>query len=185
MADAQAKMTRVATDQSNSRTNSRYASYAALDRHLRPIYSELGFALSFDSGDAPEGTVKVLCHVSHRGGHTRTYSAMMPADGKGAKGGDVMSKTHAVGSAFTYGQRYLLKMIFNVAVGTDDDGNAASGVITTEQKDELVMLLRETDSDTGKLLAVYGVASIDELLAANYGAAKAMLEQKRQKAGAA
>jgi hypothetical protein len=52
----------------------------------------------------------------------------MPADGKGAKGGDVMTKTHATGAAVSYGQRYLLKMIFNLAVGeVDDDGNGASG----------------------------------------------------------
>ena len=37
-----------------------------------------------------------------------------------------MTKTHAAGSALTYGQRYLLKMIFNIAIGSDDDGNAAS-----------------------------------------------------------
>jgi hypothetical protein len=50
----------------------------------------------------------------------------MPADGKGAKGGDVMTRTHATGSALSYGMRYLLKMIFNVAVGEDDDdGNDA------------------------------------------------------------
>jgi hypothetical protein len=48
----------------------------------------------------------------------------MPSDGKGAKGGDVMTKTHATGAASQYGMRYLLKMIFNVAIGEDDnDGN--------------------------------------------------------------
>ena len=48
--------------------------------------------------------------------------------GKGAKGGDVMTKTHAFGSGTSYGMRYLLKMIFNVAIGEeDDDGNSASG----------------------------------------------------------
>jgi hypothetical protein len=51
----------------------------------------------------------------------------MPADGKGARGNDVMTKTHATGSAVSYGMRYLLKMIFNVSSGeADDDGNAAS-----------------------------------------------------------
>jgi hypothetical protein len=52
----------------------------------------------------------------------------MPADGKGARGNDVMTKTHAAGSAMSYGMRYLLKLIFNVAVGVDldDDGNGAS-----------------------------------------------------------
>jgi hypothetical protein len=69
----------------------------------------------------------VICRVSHQNGHSRTYQIDMPADGKGAKGGDVMTKTHATGSAVSYGMRYLLKMIFNIAVSDkDDDGNAAA-----------------------------------------------------------
>jgi hypothetical protein len=64
------------------------------------------------------------CIVSHVGGHSRTYHRDMPADGKGAKGGDVMTKTHAAGAAGSYGARYLLKGIFNVAIGEyDNDGN--------------------------------------------------------------
>lgn len=125
---AQGRMGRVQADMTNNQTRSDYASYAALDKALRPIYTDEGFALSFGTApDAPEGCVRVLCHVSHREGHTRTYQADMPNDGKGAKGGDVMTKTHATGSAMTYGMRYLLKMIFNVAIGEDDDdGNSAS-----------------------------------------------------------
>lgn len=68
--------------------------------------------------------VRVLCYVSHRGGFTRTYRVDMPADGKGAKGGDVMTKTHASGAAISYGRRYLLNSIFNIAIGDEDtDGN--------------------------------------------------------------
>ena len=52
---------------------------------------------------------------------------VMPADGKGAKGGNVMSLTHATGAAAGYGMRYLLKMIFNIAIGEEDtDGNLAA-----------------------------------------------------------
>jgi hypothetical protein len=127
MATAQKAMKSVAADAYNPQTKSKYASYEALDRALRPIYTEHGFGLSFDSGDgAPDLHVRVLCYVTHGGGHSRTYKLDMPADGKGAKGGDVMTKTHATGSAMSYGQRYLLKMIFNIAVGEgDDDGNRA------------------------------------------------------------
>src|SRR6185436_6685763 len=91
----------------------------------RPIYTKHGFALSFNTAEgAPENYVRVVCNVSHDGGHSRQFQIDMPADGKGAKGGDVMTKTHAVGSGMTYGMRYLLKMIFNVAIGEDDtDGN--------------------------------------------------------------
>lgn len=115
----------IATDASNPQTRSRYATYAKLDGVLRPIYTKHGFSISYDTTDAPrEDYVRVVAYVS-RGGHTRTYRADMPADGKGAKGGDVMTKTHASGAAMSYGMRYLLKMIFNVAVGEyDNDGNA-------------------------------------------------------------
>lgn len=128
MSRAQAAMGRISADAVNPQTRSAYATYGKLDSKLRPIYTREGFALSFSTGhDAPEGYVRVLCFVSHTAGHTRTYSCDMPADGKGAKGNDVMTKTHAAGSAMTYGQRYLLKLIFNVAIGEhDDDGNGAS-----------------------------------------------------------
>jgi hypothetical protein len=126
MAEAQSKMHAVAYDSNNPQTRSRYTSYATMDAALRPIYSPLGFALSFNTDDSRENFVKIICDVS-RGGHTRRYQIEMPADGKGARGNDVMTKTHATGSAVSYGMRYLLKMIFNVSTGdVDDDGNAAS-----------------------------------------------------------
>jgi len=149
---AQSEMSPVATDANNPQTRSRYATYAKLDSALRPIYTRHGFSLSFDTGEgAPEGFVRVLAYASHRGGHTRTYHCDMPADGKGAKGGDVMTKTHATGSANSYGMRYLLKMIFNVAVGeTDDDGNgggAGPGPITIKILDGLLADLKLTKTD--------------------------------------
>lgn len=125
MNDAQAEVTRVSADAVNPQTRSAYATYGQLDKALRPIYTRHGFSLSFDTEESPKAEhVRVLCYVSHRAGHTRTYRADVPADGKGAKGNDVMTKTHAFGSGTSYGMRYLLKMIFNVAVGdSDDDGN--------------------------------------------------------------
>jgi hypothetical protein len=125
---AQSAIGRVAPDLNNPQTHSKYASYAALDRVVRPVYTREGINLSFSTEDSPlPESVRVVCFVSLRS-HTRKYQVDMPADGKGAKGGDVMTKTHATGSAMQYGMRYLLKLIFNIAVGSDDDGNGASGV---------------------------------------------------------
>ncbi|WP_306523446.1 ERF family protein [Gemmatimonas sp.] len=128
MSEAQREMRPVAEDASNPQTHSKYASYAAIDKALRPIYTKHGFGVSFDTGDVLVADyVRILCYVSHSGGHKRTYKVDMPADGKGARGNDVMTKTHATGAAMSYGMRYLLKMIFNVAVGEDDrDGNTVS-----------------------------------------------------------
>ena len=128
MAAAQAEMEPIRFDSSNDQTRSRYASYAALDRTVRPIYTRHGFALSFNTADAalPE-QARIVCDACHAGGHTRRYHVDMPVDGKGARGGDVMTKTHAMGSGISYGMRYLLRMIFNLAIDQDDDGNAAGG----------------------------------------------------------
>lgn len=128
MSRVQEQIKRIAPDLENTQTRSRYASYAAIDRRIRPIYSAEGFSLSFDTADCPIADhIRVVCYVA-KGGHTRRYQADMPSDGKGAKGGDVMTKTHATGAAMAYGMRYLVKGIFNIAVGEEDtDGNLTNG----------------------------------------------------------
>lgn len=190
MNEAQSEMRPIAANASNPQTRSRYATYDKLDRVLRPIYTQHGFSLSFDEGESPKPDhVRVLCYVSHREGHTRTYHRDMPADGKGAKGGDVMTKTHAAGAAGSYGARYLLKGIFNVAVGEDDDdGNAAGGyvapaTVSDAQWAELVSLIDATNSNTEKFCTAYGVDSVKALPAAKFAHAKAQLGRKLAQAG--
>jgi hypothetical protein len=182
MTAAQGEMGRISADANNPQTRSKYASYAALDRVVRPVYTRHGFALSFDTGvDTIPEHVRVLCHVSHKDGHARTYQVDMPADGKGAKGGDVMTKTHAVGAAMSYGSRYLLKMIFNVAVGEDDDdGNGAggNGPITDEQVSIIAELLVRFDADVPKFCKFMGVEAVKDIPAKHYRKAVESLNLK-------
>lgn len=167
MAAAQEEMQPVRADADNPQTKSKYASYAALDGAIRPIYTKHGFSVSFSTGDgAPEAYVRVIAKVAHRGGHRERPHIDMPADGKGAKGGDVMTKTHAVGSAVQYGRRYLLGMIFNIAVSKDDDGNAAgntSATINDAQIKELLALIEKVGAFTPKFCEVYQIESVPEL----------------------
>lgn len=184
MTQAQREMGRVSADATNPQTRSKYATYAALDRALRPIYTEHGFSLSFDTGDdAPEQYVKVLCYVSHEAGHSRTYHVLMPADGMGAKGNAVMTKTHAAGSAMSYGMRYLLKLIFNVAVGEDDDdGNRADiARITEDQIANLESLISEVGANQTAFQKYLGIVKLDDLAASRYSDAVKALEAKRRK----
>ena len=85
--------------------------------------------------------MRVTCTLAHVDGHARVYTVDLPADGIGAKGGAVMTRTHAAGSAMTYGRRYLLQLMFNLATGDDDDGNGAGSrtaeFLTPEQIDHL------------------------------------------------
>ena len=185
MAGVQAKSRRVAADLHNPQTHSNYASYAALDRALRPLYTEAGFALSFGTGDPLPDAVQVICYVTHSAGHTRKYQIPMPADGKGAKGGDVMTKTHATGSATQYGMRYLLKMIFNVAIGIDidDDGNGSEKAerISADQCIVLGDLLVETKKDKSKFLEWFGLESLEDMPVKRYAEAMRMLNDRKKK----
>jgi hypothetical protein len=188
MAEAQAEMRPIAADAENPQTRSKYASYAALDRALRPTYTKHGFALSFDEGDTEKPDhIRVLCYVTHRAGHARTYRKDMPSDGKGARGGDVMSKTHAAGAADSYGMRYLMRKIFNVAVGADDkDGNAPrdaapSATITEAQVKELLALIEEAKTTTDKFCEITKVDAVPDLPADQFQLAKTMLHSRLAK----
>jgi hypothetical protein len=124
MCAAQGEIGLIAPDLTNPQTNSKYASFKAVDKIVRPVYLKHGFSLSFNNGDEPRPEmVRMICYVSHRAGHTRKYQMDMPADGKGAKGGAVMTATHATGAANSYGKRYIVLNIFNIPVGVDTDGN--------------------------------------------------------------
>jgi hypothetical protein len=160
-------------DSDNHQTRSRYSSYAALDRALRPIYTKFGLSVSYSTVDCPIlEHIRMVAYVS-LGGYTRSYQCDMPADGKGAKGGDVMTKTHAHSSAHMYAKRNLLKDIFNVVTGdeVDDDGNAASGFDVSEHlewianagdMDELKRLYFQAKNEAGKARATAALRQIEE-----------------------
>lgn len=176
LASAQAQMQPVCKDADNPATRSRYASYDALDRAIRPIYTRHGFAISFNTATSTlENHVEVIAYLTHSSGYERTYRIDLPCDGKGARGNDVMTKTHALGSAVTYGKRYLLSSIFNVATtdrqfSRDDDGNAAGGsdvLITSEELIDLQALIDKgvTDQAAFKkyLTQTYKIDELPEL----------------------
>lgn len=182
MATAQSEMRPIAADAENPQTRSKYASYKALDNALRPVYTAHGFALSFNTADSPQDKyIRVLCYVSHQAGFSRTYHVDMPADGLGAKGGQVMTKTHAAGSAMTYGMRYLLKLIFNVAIGEDDDdGNLAGAVefVTKAQAGTLAELLKISGANQGKFLGWLQAETMADIRASDFTRAEDALLQR-------
>lgn len=187
---AQSEMRTIGVDKDNSQTRSKYASYDTIYRKLKPIYTKHHFALTFNTEESgKDGTVKIICEVTHNAGHIKEYSIEMPSDGKGAKGGDVMTKTHATGAAITYGKRYLLNMIFNVSTGDedDDDGNLTGqdlSPINAEQAKELTALI-EASVGTKRFLEVMNLEKIGNLPARDFEKVKKSLENKKKEASAA
>lgn len=180
---AQEEMRPVSQDASNPQTRSKYASFHALDQDMRPIYAKHGFSLSFDTADgAPEGMIRVVCKVAHKDGHSERPHLDMPADGKGAKGGDVMTKTHATMAALSYAKRGLLKMVFNIAEGeSDDDGNYNTTGLDAPQITALEKLIVEVGADKAKFMGFMKVKDIAEIPAAKFDYAKRALEARRGK----
>lgn len=126
---------RIVPDLENPSKKSKYASFAAIDRVIRPVYSEEGFSLSFTHADCPKPNhIRVICRVALRS-HVEPYQIDMPVDTKGPNGNAVMTETHATAGADSYAKRYLVKDIFNVAIGEDDDdGNLTMGWVANEIK---------------------------------------------------
>ena len=95
-----------------------------------------------------------------------------------------MTKTHATGAAASYGSRYLLKGIFNVAVGEDDDdGNAAEGLETISQIQaaELVALCDEVGADKRAFCEYFKIGGIAMMPVKDFNRAKTALNSKRRK----
>ena len=109
----------------NPDTKSHYAKEEDIDNQLDALLFDEKMSLSFEPESHPEVDMMRIVGILSLGAFSKRYPLDMPADGKGAKGGGVMSRTHATGSAITYGKRYLKNMIFNLHF-TDDDGNAAA-----------------------------------------------------------
>jgi hypothetical protein len=127
---AQGAMTTIIADRNNPQTKSRYASYAELDRSIRPHYVAQGLAPSFGTEPLNEpDKIRVIGMLAHIGGFVRRYQIDIPVDTKGLRGINMMTPTHATGSALTYGKRYLLVAMFNLSIADkgmdDDDGNNA------------------------------------------------------------
>lgn len=182
MAAAQAEMAPISKNASNPQTRSKYATFDKLDAAARPIYTKHGFSLSYDTGECqkPEH-VLVLAYVA-RGAYMRTYRIELPADGKGPKGNDVMTKTHAAMAAVSYGKRGLLKAIFNLAEGEGDkDGNGEEECVSEEQVADLNALITEVKADKNAFLRYLKVDRLEDIYARNYKAVVKLLEAKRKR----
>lgn len=98
-----------------------YASFENIVSTIRPMLEQYGFSVTFKTSFAGE-TLHVLGRISHRAGHAEETTIALPFDNSGSK-----NDVQAIGSSISYGKRYALCMLLNIATGgEDDDGHAAT-----------------------------------------------------------
>jgi hypothetical protein len=106
----------------------KYALIEDIDAALNPLLAEERMNLTFEPAISDKQSTIVVTAILAQGAYERRYPLEMPADGAGPKGGQVMTRTHATGSAMTYAKRYLKNFIFDLQFKQkDDDGNRAGG----------------------------------------------------------
>lgn len=142
----QTKLQKIQKRGYNKETRSWFARSGDVDDAIQSLLDEESMTLSFRPEVSGQPDNVLIVGSLSLGAFTKMYPLDMPADGKGAKGGGVMSRTHATGAAITYGKRYLKNMIFDLRFEeTDDDGNGAGG-ITNDQAIEWIEAIRQTET---------------------------------------
>jgi hypothetical protein len=125
MVRAQRGMPTIQKKAFNQQTSSFYATLDEVNKGAVPVYTNEGFSVSYNTVDSAmgEGYIRVVAYVSHEQGHTREYQYDMPIDNAGIKGSVNKTLVHGRASSVSYGQRYLICLIFNISAAKDVDGN--------------------------------------------------------------
>jgi hypothetical protein len=189
-AACQAKLKVVVRASKNTHTGSTYADLAALAASADPIIHEHGFTTSFQpAGTAENGDILIRWEVAHEAGHIEEGVAAFPPDAAGSQGKANKTPIQAQGSTYSYGRRYLKLMLFDIATGDDNDGNANAagrdtGTISPDQFRALRDLLEQSGSDEARFLRFFKIEMLEEMPVARFGEADKMLRQKIAEKGA-
>jgi hypothetical protein len=102
----------------DGKVQSRFATFEAIDKIVRPICASAGLVYSFIPAQSGN-QITVTCELAHTGGHVERYGPMpLAIDASGAK-----NATQGAGSALSYGKRYTLCAALNIVTeGEDTDG---------------------------------------------------------------
>jgi hypothetical protein len=152
----------------------RYADFSAYAAVVDPILAEFGLSYGFETEQADR--IMVTCVLSHADGHEARNSLAGLPDKTGSK-----NDIQAIGSTLTYLQRYTLTAALGLSASDDDDGKAGgSDLIGAEQIEALRAKIVDTGSDLKRFLRYFKIERVDDLPAAQFDRAVAMLAQKER-----
>lgn len=149
------------TSEANIQTKSgssykiKYASLDEIVEVVRPILSRHGFAVNFKHDQENAATIRIVCVLRHRDGHSIENSMVIPVAGGN-------NQAQAIGSTITYGKRYTLCSMLNIATGDDRDGFTVKAdeanrkmKLSDERFGDALKAVRENKYSLTKLIASY------------------------------
>lgn len=183
MARVQATLPTVARDRLNTHTNSKYSRLETIAKAIKPIYTAEGFSISFSEAPSPkENHIRVVGVLRHKDGHKTEHYADVAIDLTGINGTTNKTMTHAEGSSFSYGRRYVTCLAFDVSTGDDNDGNGAAETITAEQVERLRAMMTEFGVEEPKFLEALQLPRLEDMPSAGFNAARIALKARSKAA---
>lgn len=180
MSACQAEMPVIKATFKNDQTSSYYAALEEVDRVARPIYTRHGFALSFGTADCPiEGCYRQTCKVSHRGGHSEMRQADLATDMVGLKGNPNKTAIQGFSSSMTYGQRIITRLVFNIVIGDDNDGNGPT--LSKDQIGAIEQKLKDSGTNRDQFLEWWKIKSLENMPAFNFPVIMDMLDKRSKR----
>jgi len=180
MTKVQNELPTVLQNVSNQQTRSKYSNHEIISKTIKPFYTKEGFSLTFSEGESTkENYIRINAIIRHSQGHKESHHLDLPLDSAGIKGQVNKTPTHATGSTYSYGRRYLTCMIFDVATGDDVDGNQPMPRISEDQLQEIIELIATKGADKAQFLKYLKLDSLEQLPAASFDAACAALRAKK------
>ena len=96
-----------------------YAPLEDIVKAVQPILSKYGFSISFTTEQQGLEAVTVNCILQHKDGHSTKTALTLPTKAVN----NSMNAMQAIGAAISYGKRYTVCGILNIATAQDDDNN--------------------------------------------------------------
>lgn len=156
----------------------KYARYEDIIETLRPFFSKHGFSISHRVSTTATA-ITVTGVMGHAAGHSEETSIVLPPDASGNK-----TAVHAMGSAISYGKRYVTLTLTGIATEDEDDDAkraSAGALISDEQAMELRDNIEASGSDLKKFLAYFKIACIADMRATDFDRAMKALAGKQSK----
>lgn len=161
-----------------------YAPLEAILDTIRPCERKHGFMHAWDQDDLDGGGVRIICKISHTGGHTETSTVTIPQ----TKGMNT-SAAQDRGIIVTYGQRRSLLNAYGLATGGEDRDGAAMdaepSTVTPEQVAHLKAAIKASKTVEAQLLKWAGCNKLDEFPAGKYNEAMDVMRMRESQKGGA
>lgn len=153
----------------NNVVRSKYARFEDIIKAIQPLLDKHGFSVAFKT-EFTDSLMQIEGSVSHREGHKESTKMTLPFDDSGAK-----NKVQQIGSSVSYGKRYVLCMLLNIAAsGEDDDAQSAGDEFAKVQfqRDALAKMGHAIRENLQSIIYIKDCIAADDLP----GAAEAWFE---------